>query len=97
MPAAWTSKDDRQYVAIKTSCYKRRRCTRANKSGHTACITACFPLAKGSRRIKCIRACKSPKLCRTDCNSMAAATVNKYKAKAAKKRTTKKKPAKRRK
>lgn len=92
MPAAWTSKDERQYVAIKKSCYKRRRCVRANKSGHTACISACFPLKKGSLRSSCIRACKSPAKCRTACNSMAAATVNKHRGK---KRVTKKKAAKR--
>lgn len=86
MPAAWTAKQERQYVAIKKSCYKRRRCRSAAKSGKKACVSACFGLSKGSRRNKCIVSCKTTASCKKDCNSMAAATVNKARGRASKRR-----------
>ena len=81
MPAAWTAKNEKQYTAIRKACYKRRRCTSAAKSGHTACVTGCFGLPKGKKRAACIRACSSTVLCKKSCNSMAAATVNKRRTK----------------
>jgi hypothetical protein len=88
MPAAWSSKNEAQYNAIRKVCYKRRKCATAAKTGHTACVTGCFGLSKGKKRNTCIQACKSTKLCKTSCNSMAAATVNKGRNKTRSKRKT---------
>lgn len=81
MAAKWTAKQDRQYAAISKSCIKKRRCNASTRSARKVCAVACFGLPVGTKRNACIRLCSTKKGCKRTCNSLAAATVNKHRAK----------------
>ena len=78
MPAAWSTKDERQYKKVGGQCVSKRRCKQGmrKKATKTACRTACGSIKDKALRAKCRRSCKTRKTCIKDCNSLAARVVN---------------------